>query len=329
MATSGYNALTNVTRADPRPLRMEPSCKILLFGANGQVGHALAPLLSGLGDVVACTRADVDLSDRAALAGALRALVDRERPTILVNAAAYTAVDRAEAEPDLAETVNAIAPAAMADAARDAGACLVHFSTDYVFDGEKADPYVETDPTNPLSVYGATKLRGEQAIAGACARHLILRTSWVFGAHGGNFLKTMLKLAQERDSLRVVADQIGAPTSAALIARSTTALLRAVSACPATDPRWGIYHLVAGGDTSWHGYARYAIAKARDMGWPIRVADDAIAPITTAEYPVAARRPANSRLDTARIRATFGLDLPDWTAGVDEVLSALQCQQTS
>ena len=308
---------------------MESSRKILLFGANGQVGHALAPLLSGLGNVVACTRADVDLSDRAALAGALRALVDRERPTILVNAAAYTAVDRAESEPDLAETVNAIAPGAMAEAARDSGACLVHFSTDYVFDGEKAGPYVESDPTNPLSVYGATKLRGEQAIARACSRHLILRTSWVFGAHGGNFLRTMLKLAQERDSLRVVADQIGSPTGAALLARSTVTLLGAVAASPATDPRWGIYHLVAGGETSWHGYARYAIAKARELGWPIRVPDDAIAPITTADYPVAARRPANSRLDTARIRATFGVDLPDWKAGVDEVLSALQCRHTS
>ena len=306
---------------------MEPTRKILLFGANGQVGHALAPLLAGLGEVVACTRADVDLSDRAALAGAIGALVDRERPAIVVNAAAYTAVDRAESEPDLAETVNAIAPGAMAQAARDAGACLVHFSTDYVFDGEKAGPYVESDPTNPLSVYGATKLRGEQAIAHACARHLILRTSWVFGAHGGNFLKTMLKLAQERDSLRVVADQIGAPTGAALLARSTLTMLGAVVGCLATDPRWGVYHLVAGGETSWHGYARYVIAKARDMGWPIRVADDAIAPISTADYPVAARRPANSRLDTARIRAAFGLEIPDWKAGVDEVLSALQCQQ--
>ena len=306
---------------------MEPTRKILLFGANGQVGHALAPLLAGLGEVVACTRADVDLSDRAALAGAIGALVDRERPAIVVNAAAYTAVDRAESEPDLAETVNAIAPGAMAQAARDAGACLVHFSTDYVFDGEKAGPYVESDPTNPLSVYGATKLRGEQAIAHACARHLILRTSWVFGAHGGNFLKTMLKLAQERDSLRVVADQIGAPTGAALLARSTLTMLGAVVGCLATDPRWGVYHLGAGGETSWHGYARYVIAKARDMGWPIRVADDAIAPISTADYPVAARRPANSRLDTARIRAAFGLEIPDWKAGVDEVLSALQCQQ--
>ena len=306
---------------------MEPTRKILLFGANGQVGHALAPLLAGLGEVVACTRADVDLSDRAALAGAIGALVDRERPAIVVNAAAYTAVDRAESEPDLAETVNAIAPGAMAQAARDAGACLVHFSTDYVFDGEKAGPYVESDPTNPLSVYGATKLRGEQAIAHACARHLILRTSWVFGAHGGNFLKTMLKLAQERDSLRVVADQIGAPTGAALLARSTLTMLGAVVGCLATDPRWGVYHLVAGGETSWHGYARDVIAKARDMGWPIRVADDAIAPISTADYPVAARRPANSRLDTARIRAAFGLEIPDWKAGVDEVLSALQCQQ--
>ena len=308
---------------------MDTSRKTLLFGANGQVGHALLGLLPAVGEVVACTRADVDLSDRAALDDAIRALVDRVRPAIIVNAAAYTAVDRAESEPDIAETVNAIAPRVMAQAAHDAGACLVHISTDYVFDGEKTTPYAETDPTNPLSVYGATKLRGEQAIARACARHVILRTSWVFGAHGGNFLKTMLKLAQERDSLRVVADQHGAPTSAALIARSIVTILGAVATHPASDARWGLYHLTAGGETSWHGYARYAIAKARALGWPIRVADDAIAPITTAQYPVAAQRPANSRLDTTRIRTTYGLDLPDWEAGVDEVLSALQCQQTS
>ncbi|MCC7226022.1 MAG: dTDP-4-dehydrorhamnose reductase [Burkholderiaceae bacterium] len=308
---------------------MESSRKILLFGANGQVGHALLAMLPALGEVVACTRADVDLADRGALDNAMRALVDRVQPAMIVNAAAYTAVDRAESEPEVAETVNAFAPRAMARAAQDAGACLVHISTDYVFDGEKTGAYIETDPTNPLSVYGATKLRGEQAIALDCARHLILRTSWVFGAHGGNFLKTMLKLAQERDSLRVVADQHGAPTAAALIARSIVTMLGAVAAQPATDARWGLYHLTAGGETSWHGYARYAISRARALGWPIRVADDAIAPITTADYPVAARRPANSRLDTDRIRRAFGLELPDWRAGVDEVLSALQCQQTS
>ena len=297
---------------------------ILLIGANGQVGHALQKTLAALGPVVTSTRADLDLGDRAALPQAIAALVGRTQPCIIVNASAYTAVDRAESEPQAAETVNAIAPGLLAEAAHAAGACIVHYSTDYVFDGLSPGAYRETDTTHPLSVYGQSKLQGEQAVARACPRHLILRTSWVLSDHGANFLKTMLKLAQERDSLRVVADQVGAPTSAGLIARVTTQLLEAMVAMPGSDPRWGIYHLVAAGQTNWHGYARYVIDRARAAGWPIKVASDAISPITTADYPVAATRPLNSSLDTTKIRSTFAVELPDWTAGVDDVLASLR-----
>ncbi len=297
---------------------------ILLLGANGQVGHALRKALATLGNVVVSTRADLDLGDRAALPASIAALVERTHPSMIVNAAAYTAVDRAESEPQAAETVNAIAPGLLAEAAHACGACIVHYSTDYVFDGLSPGAYRESDTTHPLSAYGQSKLEGEWAVARACPRHLILRTSWVVGAHGGNFLKTMLRLAQERDSLRVVADQYGAPTSADLIARVTAQLLAAMASEPASDPRWGIYHLVAGGRTNWHGYAQYVIDKARAAGWPIKAAPGAIVPISTADYPVAATRPLNSSLDTTKIRTAFAVALPDWTVGVDDVLAALR-----
>jgi dTDP-4-dehydrorhamnose reductase len=246
------------------------------------------------------------------------------RPDIVVNATAYTAVDRAETETELAHTINAVAPGLLAKAAHAVGACMVHYSTDYVYAGTKKSPYIETDETQPLSVYGRSKLAGERAVAEACPRHLIFRTSWVVGAHGGNFLKTMLKLAQERDALRVVADQIGAPTSAALIAETTTQILSQMVGQPADDPRWGVYHLTAGGVTNWHAYARYVIAQARAAGWPIKVTDDAIAAIRTEDYPGAATRPMNSCLDTTKVHAAFGVSLPDWRVGVDEVLVALR-----
>jgi dTDP-4-dehydrorhamnose reductase len=200
---------------------------------------------------------------------------------------------------------------------------MVHYSTDYVFDGTKKGSYQEQDQTNPLSVYGQTKLQGEQAVAKACARHLIMRTSWVVSAHGGNFLKTMLRLGLERDHLRVVADQIGAPTSAKLIAQTTSQLLETMLLAPGTDPRWGLYHLAASGQTSWFYYAQYVLSQARARGWPIKVADDNIEAIATADYPVAAPRPHNSKLNTSKIRQTFNVVLPDWTEGVDDVLAEL------
>ncbi len=298
---------------------------ILLFGANGQVGHALQTSLSGLGDVIACTREQIDFSQSTEIVtAALGALTQRYQPSVIVNATAYTAVDRAQSEPELAQRINAIVPGLIAQAAQKTGACVVHFSTDYVFKGDKTSPYVETDQTDPQSVYGQTKLDGEHAVASACARHLIFRTSWVVSAHGGNFLKTMLKLAQERDALNVVADQVGAPTSANLLATITTQILHALAEQPGTDPRWGLYHLVAAGHTNWHAYASYVIAQARAAGWPIKIQDQAISPIATKDYPVAAPRPLNSRLDTQKLCKAFNLTLPEWRIGVDEVLQALK-----
>ncbi len=298
---------------------------ILLLGANGQVGHALQTSLNSLGKVVACTRAQLDFDQTPEQVGrALGALMQQHQPTVVVNASAYTAVDRAQTEPELAQRMNALAPGLIAQAAQAADACVVHYSTDYVFKGDQLTPYVETDATAPQSVYGQSKLAGEQAVASGCARHLIFRTSWVVSAHGGNFLKTMLKLAQERDALSVVSDQVGAPTSAALLASITTQVLQALLAQPGLDPRWGLYHLTASGHTNWHAYACYVIAQARRAGWPIKVQDEAIKPIATKDYPVAAARPLNSRLDTGKLCQAFGLTLPDWRVGVDEVLRALK-----
>ena len=296
---------------------------ILLIGANGQVGFALQTALSHMGEVVACTRAELDLGEVATKPHLVSDLVQAIRPSVIVNASAYTAVDKAESETEQARTLNAVVPGLLAQAANDVGACMVHYSTDYVFDGTKKGSYQEQDQTNPLSVYGQTKLQGEQAVAKACARHLIMRTSWVVSAHGGNFLKTMLKLGLERDHLRVVADQIGAPTSAKLIAQTTSQLLETMLLAPGTDPRWGLYHLAASGQTSWFYYAQYVLSQARARGWPIKVADDNIEAIATADYPVAAPRPHNSKLDTSKIRKTFNVVLPDWTEGVDDVLAEL------
>ena len=328
---------------------------ILLIGANGQVGFALQTALSRIGDVVVCTRAELDLGEVATKPHLISDLVQRIRPAVIINASAYTAVDKAESETELARTLNAVVPGLLAQAANEVGACMVHYSTDYVFDGTKKGSYQEKDQTNPLSVYGQTKLQGEQAVAQACARHLIIRTCWVVSAHGGNFLKTMLKLGLERDHLRVVADQIGAPTSAKLIAQTTSKLLEAMlltsatvsasapapvsvsasasapatSSAPAVDPRWGLYHLAASGQTSWFYYAQYVLSQAREIGWPIKVEPDRIEAIATADYPVAAPRPHNSKLDTSKIRQTFNVDLPDWTEGVDDVLAELWAQYSA
>lgn len=291
---------------------------ILITGKDGQVGTALVPALRDLGRVVAMGRPDCDLANPASLRDAFRAV----RPDIVINAAAYTAVDKAESERELAQTVNATAPGILAELSKETGAALIHYSTDYVFDGERVGFYREDDPTNPLSVYGASKRDGEIAIRDALVQHVILRTSWVFSAHGANFLKTMLRLARERDALRVVSDQIGAPTSAGTIASVTAELVRSIAADRVSSP-YGTYHLAAQGETSWHGFAAFLISQARKTGFPIRVSDDAILPIATSEYPTPARRPRNSRLDTGKLRANFGIGLPPWQTGVRDVLEEL------
>jgi dTDP-4-dehydrorhamnose reductase len=288
----------------------------LLFGADGQVGWELQRAFAPFGEVKSLTQADVDLTD----ADALRAAVREAKPRVILNAAAYTAVDKAEGEPEVARAVNAVAPAIMAEEAKALGAWLVHYSTDYVFDGSKAGAYSEADQANPLSVYGRTKWQGEQAIAASGARHLTLRTSWVFGPHGGNFLKTMLRLAKEREHLSVVADQIGAPTSAELLADATA---HAVRVALRGDIDSGLYHLAAAGETSWHDYARFVVAEARRLGANLKLSDERIKAIPTEQYPLPAPRPKNSRLDCERIRHTLDLDLPDWRWHVRRTLMEL------
>lgn len=276
---------------------------ILLTGKNGQVGWELARALLPLGRVHAFGHAELDLADAAAV----RRTLDEVRPQVIVNAAAYTAVDKAESEPEQANAVNAAAPALLAQEAARRGALLIHYSTDYVYDGAKAAPYVETDPTNPLGAYGRSKLAGEAGIRAAGADHLIFRTSWVYAARGANFLRTILRLAAEREELRIVADQIGAPTWARLIAEATAhALRQAMQERSGGTFDSGVFHLAAAGETSWHGFASAIVAGRSGL----RV--KAVMPITTADYPLPAPRPANSRLDTGAFRARFGLVLPDW-----------------
>lgn len=297
--------------------------KILLLGANGQLGHELATALQALGEVKALTRAEADLSQPDVLRQSLAHITQSFVPTVIVNAAAYTAVDKAESEPQLAHAVNAASAAVLGEVAQQCGAMALHYSTDYVFDGSGNQPWQETDMPHPLSVYGQSKLAGEQALAHACAKHLILRTSWVVGTHGGNFLKTMLRLAAERDSLRVVADQVGVPTSTALLARVTVHIIQAMQSADAHDPRWGVYHLAASGETTWHAYAQHVIAAAHARGALLKATPEAVHPITTAEYPLPAPRPLNSRLNTHKVQHTFNLTLPDWQQGVDGILDAL------
>ncbi|HET8693087.1 MAG TPA: dTDP-4-dehydrorhamnose reductase [Aquabacterium sp.] len=287
--------------------------KILLLGKNGQVGWELSRSLQTLGEVIATASTDLNVADAAALSARVRTL----QPDVIVNAAAYTAVDKAESEPDLAQAINAEAPAVLAREAVELGALLVHYSTDYVFDGSGNTPRNEQAVTGPLSVYGVTKLAGEQAIAASACRHLIFRTSWVYATRGGNFAKTMLRLASERDQLKVVADQFGAPTGADLIADVTAQAIRRTLSEPALQ---GLYHLVAAGETTWFDYARYVIEWARTRGLPIKVAPDQIHAIATTEFPVPAKRPLNSRLDTRKLQSAFDVHLPAWQWGVERML---------
>jgi dTDP-4-dehydrorhamnose reductase len=291
--------------------------RILLFGANGQVGRALQAALADE-ELLPLDRSAADLRDPGALAD----LVRRHRPRVVINAAAYTAVDRAESEPDLAHAVNATAMEAIATEARAVGAMLVYYSSDYVYDGAKSTPYVETDATNPLSVYGRTKLAGERAAA-ACPRHIVLRTSWVVSAHGTNFLKTMLQLGAEREELRVVADQHGAPATASLLASVTATIVRAMNDTGPEDPRWSVYHVTSSGETTWNELARYVIGRAREVGLQVRATPVSVAAIATTEYPTPAMRPHNSRLDTTKLRTTFGVELPGWRQAIDDVLLEL------
>ncbi len=292
--------------------------KILLLGKNGQVGWELQRALAPLGELVALDfdspgALQADFSKPESLAATVQAVA----PDVIVNAAAHTAVDKAESEPELARSINATAVGVLARAAASRQAWLVHYSTDYVFNGEGQAPWVEDAPTAPLSVYGLTKLEGEALIRASGCRHLILRTSWVYGARGGNFAKTMLRLAKERDQLTVIDDQIGAPTGADLLADLTAHMLRTAQARPEVQ---GTYHAVAAGETSWHAYARHVIEFARAAGQPIRVAAEAIQAVPTTHFPTPAKRPLNSRMDTAKLRNTFQLTLPPWQAGVERML---------
>ncbi len=293
---------------------------ILLLGKSGQVGWELQRSLAPLGRVVALDRHSSDycgdLSDLDGLKQTIRAI----RPQVIVNAAAHTAVDQAESEPELARLINALAPQALAQAASEVGAWLVHYSTDYVFDGSGDQPWQEDDATGPLNCYGRSKLEGEQLIAQACERHLIFRTSWVYAARGGNFAKTMLRLARERERLSVIDDQRGAPTSAELIADVTA---HAVQQVLRTGSGYGLYHLAAAGETSWHGYASQVVETVRRLQPALELKVQAIDPVPTSAFPTPARRPHNSRLNTTRLQQTFGLTLPPWQQGVERLLAEI------
>lgn len=284
--------------------------RLLLTGRNGQVGWALERALAPLGEVIATDRSTLDLAD----ADAIRRVVRELKPEVVVNAAAYTAVDRAESEAELALRINATAPGVLAEEAKRLGALLLHYSTDYVFDGIKTTPYSENDAPNPQSVYGESKLAGEKAVRAAGGRHLILRTGWVYGPRGKNFLLTILRLAREREELRVVNDQRAAPTSAVALASATTDILRR-HGVTAT----GLFHVAASGETTWFGFAEAIVARAR----PALARFPRVVPIASTEYPTPARRPAYSVLDCAKASRALGVRLADWQVGLDEVWQRL------
>jgi dTDP-4-dehydrorhamnose reductase len=292
--------------------------RVLIVGHLGQVGVELQRCFSGFGEVVCHDRDTVDI----AAPDQLRAMVRRAAPDVILNAAAYTAVDRAESEPDAAIAVNGAAPGILAEEALRAGALLVHYSTDYVFDGSKITPWVETDQTNPLSVYGASKLAGEEAVNKVGGRYLIFRTSWVYGPHGNNFLLTMLRLARERESLNIVDDQIGAPTTSISLADATRAIVSGVleGNYGAADNWTGLYHMTCGGSVSWRGFAQAIFARAGDL---LHGKLPAVHPIASSEYPTPAKRPRNSVLSNQKLSDYFGLRLPSWETALDEVIARL------
>ena len=294
--------------------------KLLLFGKGGQLGWELQRSLAPLGELTALdfdsTDFHADFSRPAALADTLRAL----RPDVIVNAAAHTAVDKAESEPELAAALNAQAPRVLAAEAARLGAWLLHYSTDYVFDGSGSQPRDEDAATGPLSVYGRTKLEGEEHIRASGCRHLILRTSWVYAARGGNFARTMLRLAAEREALSVIDDQVGAPTGADLLADITAHAIRMARQQPELS---GLYHLAAAGETSWHGYACFVLDRARQAGIELKAATENVLPVPTSAFPLPARRPLNSRLDTGKLQTSFDLHLPLWQTGVARMLDEI------
>jgi len=277
--------------------------KILVTGKNGQVGWELQRALAPLGQIFSLDVEDMDLSRP----DSIRSIVREIAPHIIVNPAAHTAVDKAESEPDLAMAINGTAPGVFAEEAKKLDALVIHYSTDYVFNGSKTSPYVESDTPDPQSVYGKTKLAGELAIIASGCKHIILRTSWVYGVHGGNFVKTILRLAKERNELRIVADQYGAPTWARLLAESTAQIIPHY-----TEDKSGVYHLTSSGRINWHQFAEEIVRLARQYDETLKDKPLSIHPIATHEYPVPAKRPANSSLSTEKIHRTFGLELPDW-----------------
>lgn len=292
--------------------------KILLLGKNGQVGWELQRSLAPLGELVALgSQSQHYCGDMTNLEGIAKTVRD-VAPDIIVNAAAHTAVDKAESEPDLAHTINTLAPSVFAQEAKRSGAWLIHFSTDYVFDGSGDKPWLEDDATGPLGVYGKTKFHGEEAIIASGCKHLIFRTSWVYAARGNNFAKTMLKLAQTRDALNVINDQFGAPTGADLLADVTAHAIRVVLQRPEVS---GLYHLVASGETTWYEYANVVIDFARQAGVDVKVAAEAVQAVSTTAFPTPAVRPLNSRLDTSKLKSAFGLTLPHWQVGVTRMLT--------
>lgn len=292
--------------------------KILLLGKNGQVGWELQRSLAPLGELVALgSQSQHYCGDMTNLEGIAKTVRD-VAPDIIVNAAAHTAVDKAESEPDIAHAINTLAPSVLAQEAKRSGAWLIHFSTDYVFDGSGDRPWLEDDATSPLGVYGKTKLQGEGAIIAAGCKHLIFRTSWVYAARGNNFAKTMLKLAQTRDALNVINDQFGAPTGADLLADVTAHAIRVALQRPEVS---GLYHLVASGETTWHEYANVVIDFARQAGVDVKVVAEAVQAVPTTAFPAPAMRPLNSRLDTRKLKSTFGLTLPHWQIGVKRMLT--------
>jgi len=298
--------------------------RILLLGRDGQVGWELQRSLAPLGTVIAPGLDELQFEQLETL----RAVIRGDAPDLIVNAAAYTAVDKAESEPDLAATVNSHAVRVLADEAKRLGALLIHYSTDYVFDGSKPGSYTEDDAPNPISVYGRTKLDGDRAILASGCRHLIFRTSWVYAARGGNFARTILRLAGERDELKIVADQVGAPTSAELIADVTALCVGHITRCPErfadTD---GIYNLVASGETSWHEYAQFVVENAARLGLTLKLASGSIRPIAAREYPLPAQRPANSRLATDKLNRVFGIELQHWQIHLERVIAELVAAQ--
>ncbi len=288
--------------------------KILLTGKNGQVGFELQKKLSALGEVIATDREELDLVN----SDAIRAFIDQIKPDIIINPAAYTAVDKAESEPELAYQINTVAPGVLAQKAKELDIPLMHFSTDYVFDGFKKDAYIETDPTNPESVYGKTKCDGEEKVR-THKKHIILRTSWVFGEHGNNFLKTMLRLMQEKDSLNIVGDQWGSPASATMLADVTFKIVDTIIKNKNFSD-YGTYHVTNDGETNWHAYASLISSEAMKLNLKVKCVPDKIHPILTSEYPTAAKRPSNSRLNTDKLKKTFVLELPHWESEVKKVL---------